>query len=84
MPPRTRSSSIINGLPFRRDGRGMASSAIGVVGWGGAEYQYPLARRWRLRSGFNVTTGSIRADGSTRRFCQATWGRAGCSAGIPK
>ena len=44
----------INGLPFRRDARGMASSDIGVVGWGGAEYQYPLAARWRLRSGFNV------------------------------
>ena len=24
------------------------------MGWGGAEYQYPLANRWRLRSGFNV------------------------------
>ena len=44
----------INGLPFRRDAQGQASSDIGVVGWGGAEYQYPLADRWRLRSGFNV------------------------------
>ena len=44
----------INGLPFRRDTRSQASSAIGVVGWGGAEYQYPLANRWRLRAGFNV------------------------------
>ena len=33
----------INGLPFRRDTRSQASSDIGVVGWGGAEYQYPLA-----------------------------------------
>ena len=44
----------INGLPFRRDVQGQASSDIGVVGWGGAEYQYPLAARWRLRAGFNV------------------------------
>ena len=44
----------INGLPFRRGQTGQASSDIGVVGWGGAEYQYPLADRWRLRSGFNV------------------------------
>ena len=44
----------INGLPFRRDAQGQASSDIGVVGWGGAEYQYPLAARWRLRAGVNV------------------------------
>ena len=44
----------INGLPFRRGAGQRASSAIGVVGWGGGEYQYPLANRWRLRSGFNV------------------------------
>ena len=44
----------INGLPFRRSTQSQASSDIGVVGWGGAEYQYPLADRWRLRAGFNV------------------------------
>ena len=44
----------INGLPFRRSAQSQASSAIGVVGWGGTEYQYPLADRWRLRAGFNV------------------------------
>ena len=44
----------INGLPFRRGQAGRVSSDIGIVGWGGAEYQYPLARFWRLRSGFNV------------------------------
>ena len=44
----------INGLPFRRSAQSQASSDIGVVGWGGAEYQYPLADRWRLRAGFNV------------------------------
>ncbi len=44
----------INGLPFRRGQTGRASSDIGVVGWGGGEYQYPLTDRWRLRTGINV------------------------------
>ena len=44
----------INGLPFRRGGTGRASSDIGVVGWGGGEYQFPLAERWRLRSGLDI------------------------------
>ena len=44
----------INGLPFRRGAQGRASSSIGVVGWGGAEYQYPLAARWRLRTGIDL------------------------------
>ncbi len=44
----------INGLPFRRGQTGRASSDIGVVGWGGGEYQYPLTNRWRLRTGVNV------------------------------
>ena len=46
----------INGLPFRRSttATNRASSDIGVVGWGGGEYQFPLAERWRLRSGINI------------------------------
>ena len=44
----------IQGLPFRRGQTGRASSSIGVVGWGGGEYQYPLAERWRLRTGMNI------------------------------
>ena len=44
----------INGLPFRRGAQGMASSDIGVVGWGGGEYQFPLAERWRLRTGLDL------------------------------
>ena len=44
----------IQGLPFRRGQTGRASSDIGIVGWGGGEYQYPLAERWRLRSGINI------------------------------
>ena len=44
----------IQGLPFRRGQTGRASSDIGVVGWGGGEYQFPLAERWRLRTGINI------------------------------
>ncbi len=44
----------IRGLPPLRRTSGLVSSGIGVVGWGGGEYQYPLAERWRLRTGFNV------------------------------
>ena len=44
----------IGGLPFRRGAQGRASTGIGLVGWGGGEYQFPLAERWRLRSGLNV------------------------------
>ena len=44
----------IQGLPFRRGAGGRASTGIGIVGWGGGEYQFPLAERWRLRSGLNV------------------------------
>ena len=44
----------IGGLPFRRGTQGRASSDIGIVGWGGGEYQFPLAARWRLRTGINL------------------------------
>ena len=49
----------IRGLPFRRDGDTGATSGIGVVVWGGGEYQYPLNDRWRLRAG---------ADGARREY----------------
>ena len=39
---------------FVRDSIGRSNSDIGVVGWGGAEYQYPLGNRLRLRTGFDV------------------------------
>ena len=44
----------INNLPFRRGAVGRASTGIGIVGWGGGEYQFPLAARWRLRTGINL------------------------------
>ena len=44
----------IQGLPFRRGGQAGASSDIGIVGWGGGEYQFPLAANWRLRTGIDL------------------------------
>ena len=41
----------IFGLPFQRDAEELTTSGIGVAVWGGAEYQVPLAERWRLRAG---------------------------------
>ena len=41
----------IFGLPFQRDAEELTTSGIGVSVWGGAEYQVPLAERWRLRAG---------------------------------
>ena len=38
-------------LPFERDAKELTSSGVGVALWGGAEYQVPLAERWRLRAG---------------------------------
>ena len=38
-------------LPFERNAEELTSSGIGVAVWGGAEYQVPLAERWRLRAG---------------------------------
>lgn len=42
-------------LPFRRNNFQGSSSGIGVVVWGGWEYQYPLAQRLRLRLGTDVS-----------------------------
>ena len=41
----------IFGLPFQRDAEELTTSGVGVAVWGGAEYQVPLAERWRLRAG---------------------------------
>ncbi len=44
----------IYGLPFRRDADAGAQSGLGVVLWGGAEYQHPLTRQARLRAGVDI------------------------------
>ncbi len=38
-------------LPFERNAEELTTSGIGVSVWGGAEYQVPIAERWRLRAG---------------------------------
>ena len=44
----------IYGLPFRRDADAGESSGVGVILWGGGEYQHLLAERLRLRLGADV------------------------------
>ena len=44
----------ILGLPFQRDAEELTTSGVGLVVWGGAEYQYPMGPRSRLRAGANV------------------------------
>ena len=45
----------IFGLPFRRDAGEGARSGVGLIVWGGGEYQYPLQERVRLRMGADVS-----------------------------
>ncbi len=44
----------IRGLPFHRDAAGTARSGLGAVLWGGGEYQHPLGKRLRLRTGADL------------------------------
>ena len=43
--------TFIGRLPFTRQGDFAPKSGIGLSVWGEGEHQYPLAPRWRLRSG---------------------------------
>lgn len=52
------------GLPFRRDEDEGARSGLGVVLWGGADYEYPLRPNVRLRAG----GGGSRTEYSGRDF----------------
>ena len=45
----------IFGLPFQRDLDELTTSGVGLSVWGGAEYQYPLSERIRLRSGASLS-----------------------------
>ena len=55
-------------LPFERDADELTSSGVGLVLWGGGEYQYPLSDRTRLRTGANVS----RRDHSGSQFDEAS------------
>ena len=48
-------------LPFTYQGD-EPESGIGVSVWAGGEYQYPLAERWRLRAGGDVSRGEYKAS----------------------
>ena len=55
-------------LPFQRDEEELTSSGVGLVLWGGGEYQYPMSAGGRLRAGANVS----RREHSGSRFDEAT------------
>ena len=58
----------IFGLPFTRDAEELTSSGVGLVLWGGGEYQYPLGDTTRLRAGANAS----RRDHSGSQFDEAS------------
>ena len=58
----------INGLPFSRSADSRASSDIGVVGWGGIEYQHPLGDRLRVRIGVDVNHREYRGKSFDQTF----------------
>ena len=64
----------IFGLPFERDAEELTTSGIGVSVWGGAEYQVPLAERWRGGS-MNVPS-SIGSSSPPISACAAWWTQA--------
>ena len=60
----------IYGLPFERDAEELTTSGVGVVVWGGAEYQYPMGPRSRLRAGADLR----RREHSGSQFDEASLG----------
>ena len=55
-------------LPFERDADELTSSGVGLVLWGGGEYQYPMGPRTRLRAGGTV----FRREHSGSQFDEAS------------
>ena len=45
----------IHDLPFRRNAFEGESSGVGLILWGGGEYQHPLGKRLRLRLGADMS-----------------------------
>ena len=73
----------INNLPFRRGGPWAgASTGIGLVGWGGGEYQFPLAERWRLRSGIDINHREYKGNRWDQTY--AGWLRGAALADRPE
>ena len=42
------------GLPFRVSDESKPSSGVGLIVWGGAEYEHPVSQRLKLRAGLDV------------------------------
>ena len=61
-------------LPFTLDRPAEKSSGIGIVAWAGGEYQYPLAREWRLRAGGQISRREYRDEEFDRMTVSAHLG----------
>ena len=61
-------------LPFTRQGDIAPKSGFGLSVWGGGEYQYPLAARWRLRSGADASVREYKGGAFDRQFASAYLG----------
>ena len=61
-------------LPFTRQGDIAPKSGLGISLWGAGEYQYPLAPRWRLRSGANANIREYKGGDFDRHFLAAHLG----------
>ena len=61
-------------LPFTLDDPATPESGLGLSVWSGGEYQYPLAPRWRLRSGANANIREYKGRDFDRYFLSAHLG----------
>ena len=56
----------LHGLPFTVTDESKPSSGVGLIAWGGAEYEYPLQPRWRLRTGADLSRQEHRRQSYNR------------------
>ena len=56
----------LGGIPFTRDEEEFTESGIGLSAWASGEYQYPVAERWRIRAGGNVSRREYKASAFDR------------------
>ena len=61
-------------LPFNYRSDDRPQSGIGIAVWAGGEYQYPLARRWRLRMGGDISRREYQSDEFDRMSVAAHFG----------
>ena len=58
----------IHDLPFRRDAFEGESSGVGLILWGGGEYQHPLGERLRLRLGADLSRREYEGNAFDQMF----------------